>query len=122
MLTTSWLAAAERDQHREREQFARTQIDSSAGEVVPKAIRGQVALDLHLILWCRGVHRLDGLGADDPLLDREPFLHSVFGCGRWPAFLLLGNHALNTYRRLNAASLHTIETWEHLTTSTDIDT
>ena len=38
-----------------------------------------------------------------------------------PAFLLLGNDALNTYRRLNAAKLHTIETWEHLTTSTDID-
>ena len=39
-----------------------------------------------------------------------------------PAFLLLGNDALNTYRRLNAAKLHTIEAWEHLTTSTNIDT
>ena len=39
-----------------------------------------------------------------------------------PAFLLLGNDALNTYRRRNAARLHTIETWEHLTKSTDIDT
>ena len=38
-----------------------------------------------------------------------------------PAFLLLGNDALNVYRRLAAARLDTIETWEHLTTSTDID-
>jgi NAD(P)-dependent dehydrogenase (short-subunit alcohol dehydrogenase family) len=38
-----------------------------------------------------------------------------------PAFLLLGNDALNTYRRLAAARLDTIEAWEHLTTSTDID-
>jgi NAD(P)-dependent dehydrogenase (short-subunit alcohol dehydrogenase family) len=39
-----------------------------------------------------------------------------------PAFLLLGNDALSTYRRLAAARLDTIQTWEHLTTSTDIDT
>ena len=38
-----------------------------------------------------------------------------------PAFLLLGNDALNTYRRLAAARLDTIEAWEYLTTSTDID-
>jgi NAD(P)-dependent dehydrogenase (short-subunit alcohol dehydrogenase family) len=38
-----------------------------------------------------------------------------------PAFLLLGNDALNTYQRLAAARLDTIETWEYLTTSTDID-
>ena len=38
-----------------------------------------------------------------------------------PAFLLLGNDALSVYRRLAAARLDTIETWEHLTTSTDID-
>jgi NAD(P)-dependent dehydrogenase (short-subunit alcohol dehydrogenase family) len=38
-----------------------------------------------------------------------------------PAFLLLGNDALSTYRRLAAARLDTIQTWEHLTTSTDID-
>ena len=38
-----------------------------------------------------------------------------------PAFLLLGNDALSTYRRLAAARLDTIETWEHLTTSTDLD-
>jgi NAD(P)-dependent dehydrogenase (short-subunit alcohol dehydrogenase family) len=37
-----------------------------------------------------------------------------------PAFLLLGNDALSTYRRLAAARLQTIEAWEHLTTSTDI--
>ena len=37
-----------------------------------------------------------------------------------PAFLLLGTDALTTYRRLAAARLDTIETWEHLTTSTDI--
>ena len=77
---------------------------------------------MRLILWCRGVHRLDGLGADDFLLDRESFLHSVIGVCRGAAFLLLGNDALNTYRRLNTAGLHTIETWEHLTTCTDIDT
>jgi NAD(P)-dependent dehydrogenase (short-subunit alcohol dehydrogenase family) len=34
-----------------------------------------------------------------------------------PPFLLLGNDALNTYRRLAEA----ITRWEHLTTSTDID-
>jgi NAD(P)-dependent dehydrogenase (short-subunit alcohol dehydrogenase family) len=38
-----------------------------------------------------------------------------------PPFLLLGNDALDTYRRLTAARLDTIEAWEHLTTSTDID-
>ncbi len=38
-----------------------------------------------------------------------------------PAFLLLGNDALSTYRQLATARLDTIDTWEHLTTSTDID-
>jgi hypothetical protein len=38
-----------------------------------------------------------------------------------PAFLLLGNDALNTYRLLNTARLDTINTWEYLTTSTDLD-
>jgi NAD(P)-dependent dehydrogenase (short-subunit alcohol dehydrogenase family) len=38
-----------------------------------------------------------------------------------PAFLLLGNDALNTYRRLAAARRDSIEAWEYLTTSTDID-
>ena len=38
-----------------------------------------------------------------------------------PAFLLLGNDALSTYRRLAAARIETIEAWEYLTTSTDID-
>ncbi|HET9565445.1 MAG TPA: oxidoreductase [Mycobacterium sp.] len=38
-----------------------------------------------------------------------------------PAFLLLGNDALSVYRRLAAARLDTIENWEHLTTSTDVD-
>lgn len=38
-----------------------------------------------------------------------------------PAFLLLGNDALSTYRRLAAARLDTIQTWENLTTSTDLD-
>jgi NAD(P)-dependent dehydrogenase (short-subunit alcohol dehydrogenase family) len=37
-----------------------------------------------------------------------------------PAFLLLGSDALSTYRRLAAARLDTMSTWEHLTTSTDI--
>jgi hypothetical protein len=37
-----------------------------------------------------------------------------------PAFLLLGNGALSTYRRLVAARLDSIEAWEYLTTSTDI--
>jgi NAD(P)-dependent dehydrogenase (short-subunit alcohol dehydrogenase family) len=39
-----------------------------------------------------------------------------------PAFLLLGKDALSVYRQLAASRLDTIETWEHLTTSTDIDT
>jgi NAD(P)-dependent dehydrogenase (short-subunit alcohol dehydrogenase family) len=38
-----------------------------------------------------------------------------------PAFLLLGNDALATYRRLATARLDTIQAWEHLTTNTDID-
>lgn len=38
-----------------------------------------------------------------------------------PAFLLLGTDALNTFRRLAAARLDTIERWGHLTTSTDIN-
>jgi NAD(P)-dependent dehydrogenase (short-subunit alcohol dehydrogenase family) len=38
-----------------------------------------------------------------------------------PAFLLLGNDALTTYRRLAEARLDMITQWEHLTTSTDID-
>jgi NAD(P)-dependent dehydrogenase (short-subunit alcohol dehydrogenase family) len=38
-----------------------------------------------------------------------------------PAFLLLGSDALNIYRRLAEARLDTINNWEHLTTSTDID-
>jgi NAD(P)-dependent dehydrogenase (short-subunit alcohol dehydrogenase family) len=38
-----------------------------------------------------------------------------------PAFLLLGKDALTTYRRLAASRLDTIEAWEYLTTSTDID-
>ena len=38
-----------------------------------------------------------------------------------PAFLLLGNDALSTYRRLAAARLDTLQTWENLTTSTDLD-
>jgi hypothetical protein len=36
-------------------------------------------------------------------------------------FLLLGNDALNTYRRLAAARLDSIQAWEHLTTGTDIN-
>jgi NAD(P)-dependent dehydrogenase (short-subunit alcohol dehydrogenase family) len=39
-----------------------------------------------------------------------------------PPFLLLGTDALNVYRRLAEARLETIKEWEHLTTSTDIDT
>ena len=38
-----------------------------------------------------------------------------------PAFLLLGNDALATYRRLAEVRLNTIQAWEHLTTNTDID-
>jgi NAD(P)-dependent dehydrogenase (short-subunit alcohol dehydrogenase family) len=38
-----------------------------------------------------------------------------------PAFLLLGKDALSTYRRLAAARLDTVQAWEHLTTSTDLD-
>jgi short-subunit dehydrogenase len=38
-----------------------------------------------------------------------------------PPFLLLGNDALNIYRRLAEARLDTINKWEHLTTGTDID-
>ena len=38
-----------------------------------------------------------------------------------PAFLLLGKDALSTYRRLAEARLDTINKWEYLTTSTDID-
>ena len=38
-----------------------------------------------------------------------------------PAFLLLGNDALATYRRLAEARLNTIQAWEHLTTNSDID-
>jgi NAD(P)-dependent dehydrogenase (short-subunit alcohol dehydrogenase family) len=38
-----------------------------------------------------------------------------------PPFLLLGNDALSTYRRLAAARRDSIEAWEYLTTSTDID-
>jgi hypothetical protein len=38
-----------------------------------------------------------------------------------PAFLRLGNDALRAHRRLAAARLDTIQTWEHLPTSTDID-
>ena len=61
------------------------------------------------------------LGADDLLLDRDPSPSGprVWSWARLPT---TGNDALDTYRRLNAASLHTIETWEHLTASTDIDT
>jgi NAD(P)-dependent dehydrogenase (short-subunit alcohol dehydrogenase family) len=39
-----------------------------------------------------------------------------------PAFLLLGNDALNTYRRLAEARLDSIKKLEHLTTNTDINT
>jgi NAD(P)-dependent dehydrogenase (short-subunit alcohol dehydrogenase family) len=38
-----------------------------------------------------------------------------------PAFLLLGNDALNVYRRLATGRLDTIEAWKQLTTSTDIN-
>jgi NAD(P)-dependent dehydrogenase (short-subunit alcohol dehydrogenase family) len=38
-----------------------------------------------------------------------------------PAFLLLGNDALYAYRKLTEAKLDTIKKWEHLTTSTDIE-
>ena len=38
-----------------------------------------------------------------------------------PAFLLLGTDALNTFRRLAAVRLDTINRWEHLTASTDIE-
>jgi NAD(P)-dependent dehydrogenase (short-subunit alcohol dehydrogenase family) len=38
-----------------------------------------------------------------------------------PAFLLLGKDALNTYRQLAAARLDSIEAWEYLTTSTNLD-
>jgi NAD(P)-dependent dehydrogenase (short-subunit alcohol dehydrogenase family) len=38
-----------------------------------------------------------------------------------PAFLLLGNDALSTYRRIATARLDSIKAWEYLTTSTDID-
>jgi hypothetical protein len=49
-------------------------------------------------------------------------LRRVHVCTREPpAFLLLGNDALSTYRRLAAARLGSIEAWEYLTTSTDID-
>jgi NAD(P)-dependent dehydrogenase (short-subunit alcohol dehydrogenase family) len=38
-----------------------------------------------------------------------------------PAFLLLGNDALSTYRQLAGTRLDLIKKWEHLTTSTDIE-
>jgi NAD(P)-dependent dehydrogenase (short-subunit alcohol dehydrogenase family) len=38
-----------------------------------------------------------------------------------PAFLLLGNDALNVYRRLAEARLDMIKKWEHVSTSTDIE-
>jgi hypothetical protein len=38
-----------------------------------------------------------------------------------PAFLRLGNDALRAHRRLATARLDTIQTWEYLPTSTDID-
>ena len=46
---------------------------------------------------------------------------SAVGSPEPPAFLLLGNDALSTYRRLTQQRLAAIESWEALTTSTDLD-
>jgi NAD(P)-dependent dehydrogenase (short-subunit alcohol dehydrogenase family) len=64
--------------------------------------------------------RLHGTQPGDPAKAAEAIIAAVES-DEPPAFLLLGNDALSTYRRLAAARLDSIKAWEHLTTSTDID-
>jgi NAD(P)-dependent dehydrogenase (short-subunit alcohol dehydrogenase family) len=61
-----------------------------------------------------------GTQPDDPAKAAKAIIAAVES-DEPPAFLLLGNDALNTYRRINEATLDTINKWEHLSTSTDID-
>jgi NAD(P)-dependent dehydrogenase (short-subunit alcohol dehydrogenase family) len=62
---------------------------------------------------------MHGTQPGDPAKAAKAIITAVES-GEPPAFLLLGNDALDTYRRLAAARLESIKTWEHLTTSTDI--
>jgi short-subunit dehydrogenase len=61
-----------------------------------------------------------GTQPGDPAKAAEAIIAAVES-DELPAFLLLGNDALSVYRRLAAARLDTIENWEYLTTSTDLD-
>jgi NAD(P)-dependent dehydrogenase (short-subunit alcohol dehydrogenase family) len=61
-----------------------------------------------------------GTQSGDPAKAASALIAAV-GSDEPPAFLLLGNDALQTYRRLAEAELDSIEKWEHLSTSTDID-
>jgi NAD(P)-dependent dehydrogenase (short-subunit alcohol dehydrogenase family) len=63
---------------------------------------------------------MHGTQAGDPAKAAQAIIGAVESDDP-PAFLLLGKDALSTYRRLAAARLDTIEVWEHLTTSTDLD-
>ena len=63
---------------------------------------------------------MHGTQAGDPVKAAQAIITAVESDDP-PPFLLLGNDALVTYRRLTAARLDIIEAWEHLTTSTDID-
>jgi hypothetical protein len=68
----------------------------------------------------QGTRSAHGTQPGDPAKAAKAIITAV-GSDEPPAFLLLGNDALRAHRRLAAARLDTIQTWEHLPTSTDID-
>src|SRR5208337_218910 len=69
------IAAAERDEQAEGEEFASRNVEAGAGVMVAEAIGRQVALDVHFVGRRRGVELLDHGVADDVLLDREALVH-----------------------------------------------
>ena len=75
-----WLAAAECDEHREREKLTGRNVQAGSGVVVAEAIGGQVALEVDFVLGRRGIHPVDDGIADDFLLKREPGLFARLGC------------------------------------------
>ena len=69
----------------EGEQLAGLDVDAAAGVVVAEAVRRKQLMEVPLVLRCGRVHAINGLGADDLPLHRQPFLEPrVRSGGRLP--------------------------------------
>ena len=80
------VAATERGEHGEGEQFAGGHVDAGAGQVVAEAVGRQVTLQMLLVIGRGGVHGVDPLAADDLLLHGQPAVEP----GRWGRCRLAG--------------------------------